>query len=215
MTMSKQRMRWACILWLFICLPGAGFAEEIEWHADRPLTWSDFKGPVDHNAPSRNVAQTAASLGWSYEIETSISDGSCTYRVSELRISAVFHPEESWVRPGHKNSAVLAHEQGHFDITEIHRRMFREEVGALLRSPRPCEGRTTRKVSNFIERELARLVKEPYEKIWREHLRVQDAYDSQTGHGTDAAAQRAWLELIADGIAGKRWQELSGLRASR
>jgi hypothetical protein len=188
----------------------ASGAQEISWGVDRPLTWDDFRGAVDASAPAKNVALTAATLGWGYEVQTRIVGADCSYRISEIRSSARFHPGRSWVRPGHRTPGVLAHEQGHFDITEVHRLMFDAAVGALAGAARPCEGKTARRVAKFIEREVEQLIGEPYERVWRKHLAKQDAYDRETGHGTNADSQRRWLELIAAALEGQRWDELAG-----
>ena len=183
---------------------GAACAQEIRWSAERPLTWADFKGPVARGTASVNVAMTAASLSWSYDYEYERSGTSCTYRITDIRAFAEFHPDQSWVRPGNERPAVLAHEQGHFDIAQIHKITFERQARPFAGVARPCEGRNERSISSFIEREIARRVGSIYEQVWREHTRMQDTYDADTNHGMNAAAQREWLDRIAARLRGEQ-----------
>jgi len=54
---------------------------------------------------------------------------------------------------------------------------------------------------------LEQLLKAPNEEIWRNHTSVQEAYDSETGHGTNVGVQQRWLALIAIGIDNERWPQ--------
>jgi|ADGO01.1.fsa_nt_gi hypothetical protein len=81
----------------------------IDWSASRKLTWDDFKGPVDPE--SKNAALTTSSINIEFGY-----DGTGL----EYSIKCTFNKERSWVRI--RNAEVLAHEQGHFDLAEIHAR---------------------------------------------------------------------------------------------
>lgn len=201
----------ACALLLVACLiPGAAAAREVIWSAARPLTWADFTGPVARAAAPDNVAVTTASLVWTYEYDVQRSGGRCAYRILDIRSEAVFDGTRSWVRPGHRTAAVLAHEQGHFDITQIHKLAFERAVRDLIGTSDPCRGRSMRRASAEAQTAIAGIVKPIYERIWREHMRLQAAYDTDTRHGIDAEAQRRWLERIAEGLRRGSWDTRAG-----
>src|SRR5215467_3157702 len=63
-------------------------AHGIVWSAERPLVWEDFKA----SAPS-DVSEGALT-GYSLFYGTR-----CTGRTFESAVSAVFLPDQSWVRP--------------------------------------------------------------------------------------------------------------------
>src|SRR6476661_1168751 len=80
--------------------------EFIPWTFSRRLEWEDFLcAPKNY---SDAVASTSTSLGIAYQVE----DGQLTYS-----ISCNFSKHKSWGLL--KTEYILAHEQGHFDITEI------------------------------------------------------------------------------------------------
>lgn len=199
-------MRLLLLMLAVLMVPAGAVSREIPWSPERPLTWSDFEGTVPGQADPDNVAVTAASLGWAYEYDVSYSTSSCTYRITAIRSTVVFDTEQSWVRPGHRTPAVLEHEQGHFDIAQIHKLMFDEAVADLIGTQGMCEGGNARTASADAEDRIARVVKPVHERVWRDLMSVQDSYDAQTRHGMDAAAQQRWLERIAAGLRGQQWE---------
>jgi predicted secreted Zn-dependent protease len=79
-----------------------------------------------------------------------------------------------------KTDYILAHEQGHFDITEIYSRRLHQ---ALLEY-------------NFNRKTYQLDINRIYEKIVREKETLQDLYDKQSDHSRNKKTQTAWLEII-------------------
>lgn len=142
-------------------------AEFIPWIGDRPLTWSDFLC-----APKRNtdaVASTSTSLGIAYHIKNYV----LTYE-----ITCNFSKTKSWGLV--KTPYILAHEQAHFDITEIFARKLHQ---ALMEYE--FDQRTYKKDINTI-----------YQQIVAEKEAFQEAYDKETDHSRNKRIQYEWLERI-------------------
>ncbi len=207
-TMTARATRAALLLAATFALAPGLAAREIAWNSARRLTWDDFEGRVSRNAEPENVALTAATLSWTYEYEVRHSADACTYRITAIRSAAVFDTNQSWVRPGHRNEHVLDHEQGHFDITQIHKLVLDEAVQNLVGATGECRGRSLRRASADAEAEIAGRIGPIYDRVWANHARTQRAYDAETRHGLDAEAQRRWLDVIAAGLQGRRWHEL-------
>jgi len=175
--------------------------EGIRWQADRPLAWSDFQGPVDPNAQPLAAALTAASVSLGYELEVRNGRG-CEFEVIRIETSAKFHPEQSWVRDGARTPAILEHEQGHFDLTEVFRAVLEREAAALVGRPQRC---TAGADMTAIETEVGERMAEVRQRVFAELERVQAQYDAQTGHGTVPDAQRAWTTRIRQALRRGRW----------
>lgn len=200
--MSSRIVSLACSALASLLCTTDVVAQELGWRDDRPLAWSDFRGSVARDAEPRDVAVTAASLGWTYAYELELSERGCRYRITSISANAVFHPERSWVKPGHATAAVLAHEQGHFDITELQRRAFEAMALGYVGAAGSCRGRNPERAASFIEADIDRIVGPHYAQASREHGARQDRYDLETGHGTDETAQRQWLTRIAAELRG-------------
>jgi predicted secreted Zn-dependent protease len=96
-------------------------------------------------------------------------------------VIAGFRPRESWVKPEilddpETRRTVLAHEQTHFDIGELHARRMREVFAHLTG---PC-----RKT----DADLSALAR----RLSHNEAMEQARYDSETNHGLNAAQQAAW-----------------------
>ncbi len=143
---------------------------QVPWRADRPLTWADFQG-----APPRGNDRDAYTY---YGISAS-SERDERGRIT-AEVSCVFMPEKSWVRPPAKASAqLLAHEQLHFDLAELHARRFARELPAQLKGADPEAA-----FQRAHDRMMVRLREE------------QERYDRETDHGRDAAAQARWAAEV-------------------
>ena len=87
----------------------------LPWSYGRPLTWEDFLCEPKRNTDA--VALTSTALGIAYNV----SGGQLHYE-----ITCNFSKIKSWGIL--KTPYILAHEQGHFDITEIYARILHREL---------------------------------------------------------------------------------------
>jgi len=179
----------------------ADSAARIPWNAERPLTWEDFAGPVPPRTDADRVAETAASLSWSYQLALELSSDSCVFRIVDIESEAAFVPGESWVRPGHRTAEVLEHEQGHFDIAEIYHRRFAAGAREFVGQQHRCSGGSERRATRDAEREVAGIIGAVYEEIWRQYREQQQLYDDETRHGIDREAQTEWTRELASLLA--------------
>ena len=91
---------------------------------EQPLQWEDFQDTPDAANPFH--ANTSSGLSYSWSLKTSIKGSELNYQVESF-----FNPDLSWVKPGKESLHLLAHEQLHFDITELHARKLRAAMEAF------------------------------------------------------------------------------------
>ncbi|MBO6606909.1 DUF922 domain-containing protein [Psychroserpens sp.] len=164
------------ILFLFIVFGTYSIEEEtIEWRQDYKLQWSDFKGPVDANSDA--VAVTASGITFSF----SLRQTNDRYVGFESNAEAHFYPNKSWYMKESGNDHVLAHEQLHFDITELHVRQLRYDIAQL-------------RVSQSIKQDLQELHKKANENL----AKMQHAYDTQTQNSINKERQAVWAQFVKD-----------------
>jgi hypothetical protein len=83
--------------------------KEIEWTANRKLTWEDFKGSPKIISNSNTAAQTYCVFGFQTNYVTILTK-------AKIFTKNTFTCNLSWVKPDQKDKAdLLEHEQGHFD----------------------------------------------------------------------------------------------------
>ncbi len=139
----------------------------IPWKYRRQLAWIDFKSEPKREGDA--VASTSTSLGLSYQVR----EGKLSYH-----ITCDFSKERSW--GSLKTDYILAHEQAHFDITEIHARKLYEALYLYEYN------------ASTLKADIAAI----YNRIVKEKEDMQEAYDGETDHSRHKAKQTEWLERI-------------------
>jgi hypothetical protein len=170
-----KRLPFLLLAMLFLSwiAPGQDADKQIAWSPERTLSWSDFRGA----APFGMLfdAQSFSGIGYTYT----------PVRVAEAveiqwSVTAYFDPGASWVRKGGESTALLLHEQGHFDIAEMFCRELRQKLETVSLN--------LENVDYFMELFLTESLN---------NMRVyQNAYDRETAHGTDREKQAYWTEMI-------------------
>jgi len=149
----------------------------IEWTESHKLSWTDFKGDIETNSDA--AAVTASGITFSFSVRK--TDGRITS--FEAQASAHFYPENSWFIKSRCNDHILAHEQLHFDITELHVRIFRYKLAQL-------------EVSQNIKSELQAL----HKSVNKDLAEMQRKYDTQSEHSINKELQTHWAAYVAENL---------------
>lgn len=165
---------------LLICLPifadgqtkNKREGKEINWSADRPLTWKDFKGGAKPKFKG-HVAQVATQI--KFESKVNKTD------TIKLYVYAQALKLRSWRVKKTANDYILKHEQLHFDITEVYARKFRQEL-------RHAELNQ----DNYIK-----LCNKMFKKYFKALTKEQKKYDKETKHSINEAKQTEWEQKTA------------------
>lgn len=150
-------------------------SDRIAWSASRRLNWEDFRAKPEDGNPHH--AMTAANLA---------VDAGCKNNKFFYEVKCVFLPGESWSK-NKQSEKLLAHEQLHFDLTEVHARMLRKQLQGIGNS---CGN---------LKSQLNTTVGAAF-KAWKTE---QERFDKLSRHGLDKEVQLEWAASIAD-----RLQEL-------
>lgn len=163
------------------------------WSQERPLQWEDFWGHPPEERGKKEAANIALVLEYAAAWEV-FYDGimkNWGARLTQFTSRAYMDRSRSWVLPHHRTPALLQHEQGHFDLLEVFRRVLEKElrglVGVFVR------GETKEAAEQRLKELLARV----YARVWQAHACWQARYDRDTDHGRDEVRQREWERRIA------------------
>ncbi len=165
-------------------------AQYLPWSSTRPLSWSDFRGVAPADAEHRRqAAEVHTRLTLAGEVQATSAAGRWSARLSPgvLQVTALLDRSRSWALAHRRDSALLAHEQLHFDITEVYARLLRDKALTLV-----GQGTTAQAAKDALQRDLRVLVDE----ISRRHERTQRDYDAETNHGLNRDAQDAWAQKV-------------------
>lgn len=148
-------------------------ANRVQWQ-DEPLNWEDFTGEPQLQNPFD--ANTNSGISYSWSLRTSEKGAEFLYKVDVF-----FYPDLSWVKLGKEDVRLLAHEQLHLDISELH-------------------GRKLRKAMSEYDPDLKSDIKKVLERIYQKNenarRQMQEKYDRETNHGQNEKAQVKWENFI-------------------
>jgi hypothetical protein len=143
----------------------------IHWQPTPLLDYNDFTGKPQNGS---EVAMTSSGFYFNYQ-----------YNGKEdltLELYATFDKSQSWFKPEGKVPEVLAHEQCHFDITELYVRQMRQQISAYR----------FKKETDF-DKPLTKM----YNDCNKKCSQAQRDYDQQTRHGIETEKQLEWQQKIA------------------
>lgn len=143
----------------------------INWNENVRLSYDDFKGPV----PGNKLEQKAITFS---VIEIKFDQSAESVKVNVL---SYFQRDLSWMRNDWKNDYTLRHEQGHFDITELHARKVRKKLEGMKISRKNGD----KKVNKVCQ------------KLIKQHHKAQVKYDKATSFSIREKNQKEWSAKIA------------------
>jgi len=161
------------IFFTLLCVGSFSNEETVTWDETSKLTWADFKAEPD--AESDAVALTASGITFGYSLKTA---GKRIAAVSTT-VEAHFYPNKSWYLKDKGNAHILAHEQLHFDITELYARKFRQQLAEL-------------EVNQNIKAQMNALHNAINEAV----SKTQKRYDQETMHSMNIEKQKEWEVFI-------------------
>lgn len=162
------------VLLLFILIGNNNDEATMSWNETKKLTWADFQSTPDNN--SEAVALTASGITFGYSLKTTSNNRIVDFSVS---VESHFYPKKSWYLKDRANNYILAHEQLHFDITELYARRFRKEL-------------TKVKVNQNLKKQLRAL----HKSINKSLNETQKKYDAESNHSINVDIQKQWEVLI-------------------
>lgn len=161
------------IIFLFFLKPALSEEVTISWSDSKKLNWSDFKGKIDQNTDA--VAVTASGITFSF----SVSQSKGEYVDFNAEAQAHFYPEKSWYVAEKGDDDILAHEQLHFDITELHVRQLRYNISKI-------------QVSKKVKFDLRGV----HEQANKNLAKMQNDYDTQTDNSINKEQQANWSKFV-------------------
>ena len=172
-------------------------SENVIWDKNKPLVWDDFQGvpgtfPDDHDS-TLSADDTGARIfyyiDWYVWWEKS-NNIPCEYKITKLDVVAVTSKIESWVYPDRidgEEDEILKHEQGHFDIAQIHAQEFQTGY----------EGKDFACPSGiYDDDEIINEINGFWLQIVDDWFAMQKTYDIETDYHEDVEAQVEWNKKI-------------------
>lgn len=147
--------------------------DTIYYSRQRPLAWDDFQSK--YKPPGKFSAEVMPGFG--YDQETAIVKGTINVNIT---LKVYVTKSTCWTNDMQHSSYALMHEQRHFDIARIIAAQFKQKIAAENLTPDSYEA--------FINMQ--------YLDSYRDMNTMQKAYDKETQHSLNTAAQNEWDDKI-------------------
>lgn len=158
--------------------------EKVEWKEGKKLSWDMFKGNPEH--VSGFVASTNSGISLSFSMRTSNGEVDINYSVKSY-----FYPNASWYKRGNVNAYVLAHEQTHFDISELFARKLKQRFSLIPRNP-----------------DFKAKAEKVYQQNEQERVAMQHLYDKESDHSRNEIKEKEWQDFVQNELkAFDAWKE--------
>jgi len=170
------------VLLVYFFSPSMG-EEKIEWTEGYNLQWIDFKATTALGTGF--VASTSSGITYSYSFRE-------VNGKKNIKINVVcnFYPQKSWYRKKDASNYILKHEQTHFDISELYKRIFKKRIDAT-------------QFSDNMKKELEVL----FYQTEDERVAMQRKFDSEADHSKNKKKELEWETYVAQQlVAYERWK---------
>ena len=165
----------------------------------RDLTWDDYRNVEEPPLPfSALTGSRYTETHWAITSGTATGERRGSYFVDPLKVTVSFLSDQSWARPSAKGDMrLLAHEQGHFDITGlIARDLARRLLELRVYGPELRDANDLRAACRAVEQKMRR-VRDRVDALWTALQNGGESiYDTDTGHGTNESGQREWSAML-------------------
>jgi len=167
--MTLHSYKWKLCLLLFVMLFFQANTQHVTWDEQKHLTWDKFT-PVDYIDPNEDAK---INLTMPYEFHTA---GDSLF----IKVTIFEDVAHSIVTKSKETDALLAHEQGHFDIEEIYARRLRKDLT----------------LATFSTRTFQKTFKTICDNGIKQLDKAQEKYDKETNHSKNKEVQQQWLASI-------------------
>ncbi|TWV91272.1 hypothetical protein [Chitinophaga pinensis] len=170
---------------VFTASPALADTAVVSWHAERPLSWEDYKGNPSTIREANVGARTSCRFGM--KIDTVNTPGK-----ARVIVTSEFICYQSSVRANQQTPSLLAHEQLHFDLCEAYARSLRKTLA----------------LANLTPANVTSISKDAFLQTYQLYREQQALYDAETAHGLNPDAQLRWKQKITDALNGlKAYQQ--------
>ena len=170
-------------------------ADIINWSKDYFLKWSDFKAEVNPAAYEDSSSKIKFHHTWT--VDSEMVNGEIYFLISNIQLTTQFLRHLSWVRIQNSSIELLKHEQGHFDLAELHRFEIISDLKKLENIWHQTRGQNEEQRKQFAREDSGTLIAKEITK-WEKIIRQKRYdYDVQTNYGQTKSEQTKFDNIFS------------------
>ena len=160
----------------------------IVWSKNHSLIWSDFKS--ESNPALFEDAYSVIKYEFTWTVTSEKIENDVFFLIENIRLSADFHCNLSWIRSPQINIALLKHEQGHFDLAELLKRKNIKKLRQIFYGRKfPTRGQNEEQRKQYAKEDSGKMIIKEVEKLEQLLSKRRKEYDEQTNFGQNLSEQ--------------------------
>lgn len=167
----------------------------ILWSKDYFLNWSDFQ--AESNPAAFEDAQSTIKYHYTWTVNSVDIDNRIQFFIEKIELTVEFYPLLSWVRESQFTPQLLKHEQGHFDLAELHRSIITEQIQSVFTGKFfSTRGQNLEQQKQFAREDSGFMIANEVEK-WEKYISEKhEEYDKQTNYGQIIEKQHEYNNIF-------------------
>jgi len=171
------------------CLSSAARADDTNCPYHK-LTWDDFKGDPPPAGSDESAHVFVGAKYGAFKMKTKQNaDGSFSATSADVPTYSFIDKTQSGVQAGAKTDALLQHEQYHFDIAEYWAKELAKALNGIT---------GTGATAAAAQADCQAKVDAKYQEMDKKCRELQEQYDSETEHGSNAEKQAEWCKKLGE-----------------
>ena len=172
-------------------------ADIINWSKDYFLKWSDFKAEVNPAAYEDSSSKIKFHHTWT--VDSEMVNGEIYFLISNIQLTTQFLRHLSWVRIQNSSIELLKHEQGHFDLAELLKPIFIEQITNKFNGLKfPTRGQNEEQRKQFSRESSGLMILQELEKCYKILDDERKKYSEATEFGTNSSKQKEYDEKFKE-----------------
>jgi len=163
----------------------------ISWKKDYFLKWSDFQADVNLSAIEDSFSKITYHHTWT--VSSEMVDGEIYFLISDVKLETQFLRHLSWVRLQNASSALLSHEQGHFDLSELMKPFFEDKINNKFNGMKfYTRGKNEEQRKQSAREDSGILIVKELEECFDILTKERKKYDEETEFGKNLSKQNEY-----------------------
>lgn len=165
----------------------------IIWSKNTFLNWSDFKAEV--NPAAFEDSSSKIKFHYTWVVDSEMIGEEIYFVISNIQLITQFLRHLSWVRLQNSSLKLLTHEQGHFDLAELLKPMFVEQIKNKFKDLKfPTRGQNEEQRKQFARENSGLMISQELEKCYKILEEESRKYCGETEFGNNIFKQNEYDE---------------------
>ena len=162
------------------------------WSKDYFLQWTDFRAEINTAAFHDSFSYIQYHHTWT--VNSEILNGDIYFHISDVQLSTHFLRHLSWTRQ-QNSSSLLNHEQGHFDLAELMKSSFVEQIKNKFKNIKfPTRGQNDEQRKQFAREKSGLMIANELSQHMKILENLRKKYDEETEYGLNHLKQKKYDE---------------------